>query len=126
MDGFGGYKNAAPAALPDAVTVMDPFHVVALAGQKLALCRQRVQQDTLGHRGRSGDPLYRVRRTLRTRLALLTDRQRARLEAVFAAEEHVAVSVTWFAYQQIIAAYADQNRERGSATLTAVIDRLRT
>ncbi len=32
MDGFGGYKNAAVEQLPEAVTVMDPFHVVALAG----------------------------------------------------------------------------------------------
>ena len=126
MDGFGGYKNAATAALPDAVTVMDPFHVVALAGHKLDLCRQRVQQDTLGHRGRTGDPLYRARRTLRTRLALLTEKQRTRLEAVFAAEEHIAVEVTWWAYQQIIAAYADENHQRGKTLLTAVIDRLRT
>ncbi len=59
MDGFGGYKNAATTAVLDAVTVMDPFHVVALAGTKLDLCRQRVQQDTTGHRGRGGDPLYR-------------------------------------------------------------------
>jgi transposase len=57
MDGFGGYKTAATTALPDAVTVMDPFHVVALAGTKLDLCRQRVQQETCGHRGRTGDPL---------------------------------------------------------------------
>ena len=126
MDGFGGYKNAATDAVPDAVTVMDPFHVVALAGHRLDLCRQRVQQDTLGHRGRAGDPLYRARRTLRTRLALLTDRQRSRLEAVFAADEHVAVEVAWWAYQQIIAAYADQNRQRGKTLLAAVIDRLRT
>ncbi|MDF2713030.1 MAG: family transposase [Nonomuraea muscovyensis] len=125
MDGFGGYKAAAVEALPDAVTVMDPFHVVALAGHKLDLCRQRVQQDTLGHRGRSGDPLYGVRRTLRTRLALLTERQRARLEAVFAAQEHVAVTVTWWVYQQIIAAYADEDRRHGKALLTAVIDALR-
>lgn len=126
MDGFGGYKNAVTDALPDAVTVMDPFHVVALAGHKLDLCRQRVQQDTLGHRGRIGDPLYRVRRTLRTRLELLTDKQRTRLEAVFACEEHVAVEVTWWAYQQIIAAYADDDRHRGKTALAAVIDRLRT
>lgn len=105
---------------------MDPFHVVALAGHKLDLCRQRVQHDTLGHRGRTGDPLYRARRTLRTRLGLLTDRQRTRLEAVFAADEHVAVEVTWWAYQQIIAAYADQDRRRGKALLSGVIDRLRT
>jgi transposase len=60
IDGFGGYKNAAAHAVSDAVTVMDPFHVVALAGTKLDLCRQRVQQDTTGHRCRTGDPLYRV------------------------------------------------------------------
>lgn len=125
MDGFGGYKSAATEALPDAVTVMDPFHVVALAGHKLDLCRQRVQQDTLGHRGRSGDPLYRVRRTLRTRLGLLSDRQRARLETVFGYDEHVAVEVTWWAYQQIIAAYETADRARGKTLLTAVIDRLR-
>jgi transposase len=125
MDGFGGYKNAAVEALPDAVTVMDPFHVVALAGHRLDLCRQRVQQDTMGHRGRSGDPLYRVRRTLRTRLSLLTDRQRTRLEAVLAAEEHAPVEVTWWVYQQVIAAYADDNRQRGKTLLTSVIDTLR-
>lgn len=125
MDGFGGYKNAATEELPDAVTVMDPFHVVALAGHKLDLCRQRVQQDTRGHRGRSGDPLYQVRRTLRTRVGLLTDRQRSRLETVFAGEEHIAVEVTWWAYQQIIAAYADQDRRRGKTALAAVIDRIR-
>lgn len=45
---------------------------------------------------------------------------------MFAADEHVAVEVTWWAYQQIIAAYADQNRQRGKTLLSAVIDRLRT
>ena len=58
MDGFAGYKTAAAAVVPDAVTVMDPFHVVALAGAKLDLIRQRIQQQTLARRGRTGDPLY--------------------------------------------------------------------
>ena len=58
MDGFTGYKTAAVEAIEQVVTVMDPYHVVALAGEKLDLCRQRIQQETLGHRGRSGDPLY--------------------------------------------------------------------
>lgn len=57
MDGFGGYKTAATDQLPEATAVMDPFHVVALAGAKLDLCRQRIQQQTCGHRGRTGDPL---------------------------------------------------------------------
>jgi len=125
MDGFGGYKNAASTALPEAVTVMDPFHVVALAGAKLDLCRQRVQQDTRGHRGRSGDPLYRARRTLRTRTALLTNRQSVRLDTVFALDDHAAVEVTWWVYQQIITAYADPNPQTGKTLLTKVIDMIR-
>ena len=72
MDGFGGYKTAAADQLPEATAVMDPFHVVALAGAKLDVCRQRIQQQTCGHRGRAGDPLYGVRRILRTRLPLLS------------------------------------------------------
>ena len=60
MDGFGGYKTAATEALPEATAVMGPFHVVALAGAKLDLCRQRVQQATCSRRGRAGDPLYTV------------------------------------------------------------------
>ena len=35
------YKTAATEVVPDAVTVMDPFHVVALAGAKLDLIRRR-------------------------------------------------------------------------------------
>jgi transposase len=41
MDGFTGFKTAAAEELPDAVTVMDPFHVVRLAGDALDTCRRR-------------------------------------------------------------------------------------
>ncbi len=44
MDGFTGFKTAAAEKLPDAVEVMDPFHVVQLAGDALDRCRQRVQE----------------------------------------------------------------------------------
>ena len=61
MDGFTGFKTAAAEEIPQAVAVMDPFHVVALGGEALDRCRQRIQQVTCGHRGRSGDPLYGIR-----------------------------------------------------------------
>lgn len=38
MDGFTGYHSAAKAALPQARTVMGPFHVVHLAAEKLTVC----------------------------------------------------------------------------------------
>ena len=95
MDGFAGFKTATTEELPDAVAVMDPFHVVRLAGDALDRCRRRVQQDLHGHRGRKDDPLYRARRTLHTGADLLTDRQRERLTALFGIEDHVQVEATW-------------------------------
>jgi len=74
MDGFTGFKTATTEELPDATAVMDPFHVVRLAGDALDRCRCRVQQNLHGHRGRSRDPLYRARRTLHTGADPLTDR----------------------------------------------------
>lgn len=117
MDGFTGFKTAAAEMLPDAVEVMDPFHVVQLAGDALDRARQRVQQDTLGHRGHAGDPLYGVRRALHTGQPMLTDRQRARIEAVFAVDEHVEVEATWAVYQRIVAAYRHPDRAAGKREL---------
>ncbi len=126
MDGFGGYKTAATDVVPDATAVMDPFHVVALAGAKLDLCRQRIQQQTCGHRGRSGDPLYRVRRTLRTRYPLLNSRQKP-AGSRFRRRCPLAVElVTWGVYQRLIAAYAHPDPRRGKTMMTAIIDTLRT
>lgn len=95
MDGFTGFKTAATEELPKATAVMDPFHVVRLAGDALDVCRRRVQTDIFGRRGRKDDPLYKARRTLHTGAGLLTDRQHARLEALFAISEHVEVEATW-------------------------------
>ena len=122
MDGFTGFKTAAVDKLPDAVEVMDPFHVVQLAGDALDRCRQRIQQETTGHRGRSGDPLYASRRTLHTGEALLTDRQRRRLETLFGDDLHVQVEATWGVYQHVVAAYRDPDKQAGRVTLKKVID----
>ena len=124
MDGFTGFKTATSEELPDAVAVMDPFHVVRLAGEALDSCRRRVQQDTCGHRGRTGDPLYGARRTLHTGADLLTDKQKTRLEVLFAVDEHAAVEVTWRVYQQMIGAYRHPDRNQGRTLLTKLIDSL--
>ncbi len=121
MDGFTGFKTATSEELPDAVPVMDPFHVVRLAGDGLNRCRQRVQQTTTGHRGRAGDPLYKTRRTLHTGDDLLTEKQRARLEALFTAEEHLEVQATWGIYQRIVAAYREPDKRKGKEMMRIVI-----
>lgn len=125
MDGFSGFKSATTEELPEAVSVMDPFHVVQLAGEAMDDCRRRVQQETCGHRGRKGDPLYSARRTLHTGADLLTDKQHARLEALFAVEQHVAVEATWGIYQRMVAAYRQPDRSQGREQMQSVIDALR-
>jgi transposase len=95
---------------------------VALAGDALDRCRQRLQQQTCGHRGRTGDPLYGIRRFLRTGAELLTDRQQQRLTAVFADNAHVQVEATWGIYQRIVTAYRHPDRIAGKAALVKVVD----
>jgi len=124
MDGFSGFKTASTEELPDAVTVMDPFHVVRLAGNALDECRRRVQLATCGHRGRTTDPLYRSRRTLHTGADLLTDKQKARLTALFADDAHVEVEATWTIYQRTVAAYREPDRKKGATTMAALITTL--
>ena len=83
MDGFTGYATAVDHALPAARKVMDPFHVVHLAAEKLTGCRQRLQRETTGRRGRKDDPLYKHRRALLTRTDFLAERQKQRLDLLW-------------------------------------------
>ena len=126
MDGFSGFKSAATEELSAAVAVMDPFHVVRLAGDALDDRRRRVQQTTCGHRGRAGDPLYKSRRTLHTGEGLLTEKQQKRIEDFFDGDKHVEVEATWGAYQRMIAAYRDPERGEGKKLMVKLIDSLKT
>jgi transposase len=126
MDGFTGFKTAAAEEVPDATAVMDPFHVVRLAGDALDRCRRRVQLAIHGHRGRRDDPLYKSRRTLHTGAGLLTDRQIARLTTLFADDRHVEVEATWGIYQRMIAAYRHEDRRRGRELMVRLIESVST
>ncbi|MGI8590664.1 MAG: transposase, partial [Nakamurella sp.] len=88
----------------------------------LELCRRRIQQRTLGHRGRAGDPLYSARRTLSTGVDLLTDKQQQRISTLFANEAHLQVEATWGVYQVMVSAYRDPDRAAGKRKLQQLID----
>ena len=126
MDGFTGFKTAAAEEVPDAVAVMDPFHVVRLAGDALDQCRRRVQLAVHGHRGYRDDPLYKSRRTLHTGAGLLTDRQIDRLNRLFADDAHVEVEATWGIYQRMVAAYREPDHAIGKKLMTELIADLGT
>src|SRR5262249_54193046 len=82
--------------------------------------QKRVSRTRSG--GHKDDPLYAARRTLHTRADLLTEKQKARLAALFAVDEHVEVEVTWWIYQRMIAAYREPDREKGRDLMSKLID----
>jgi len=56
--------------------------------------------------------IHKARCALRTGASLLTDKQNARIEPVFAAEEHVEVEATWGIYQRMVAAYREPDKQK--------------
>ena len=124
MDGFTGFKSAAAEELPGARAVMDPFHVVHLAGNALDECRRRIQQELHHRRGRATSPLCKACRMLHTRSRLLTPRQQHQILDLFSGEEHVALEVTWSANQNIIDAYRSSYARAGKALMQAGINTL--
>lgn len=114
LDPFGGYKSAIDEQLQDATAVLDAFHVVKLGTAVVDEVRRRVQQDTTGHRGRKGDPLFGIQTILRAGAENLTDKQQARLaRAIEADERHEEVFVAWQCAQQLRAAYRQQDLSEG-------------
>lgn len=78
---MASYYNALIGGLDAPEVVVDAFHIVRLGNTVVDEVRRRVQQETLGHRGFKGDPLYGIRRTLLTGAERLTEHGRARLAA---------------------------------------------
>jgi transposase len=127
LDPFRGYASALAAQLPSTVRVLDPFHVVKLGLTCVDTVRQRVQQDTLGHRGLAGDPLFRCRRLLRRRHDRLSARQKTRLTAALDTGDPTGqVTAAWLISQRLMAGYADPDRAAGRTITEAAITAART
>jgi transposase len=106
LDPFRGYANAIHDGLPDAVAVLDAFHMVRLGTQVVDEVRRRVEQDTLSRRGHKHDPLYKIRGLLRYGVEHLTEKQQAKITACLDAGDPTdEVNITWQCYQQLRSIY---------------------
>jgi len=122
LDPFRGYANAIRDELPDAVAVLDAFHVVRLGTQVVDEVRRRVQQDTLGHRGHKDDPLYKIRGLLRHGVEHLTERQQTKITACLEqGDPHGEVNLAWQCYQQLRSIY-HAGADRGRKICQKVLD----
>jgi len=116
------YRTVFDTMLPDAVQVADPFHVVQLANHALDECRRRVQNDTLGHRGRRDDPLYRCRRQLVMAQERLTVDGRERLMGLLAAGDPAReVWFAWNAKEVVRQIYSHTDTEVATAWVAEIV-----
>lgn len=93
--------------LPNARLVVDHFHVCKLANAAIDDVRRRVQNQTLGHRGRKPDPLYRIRKLLLVAGHRLDETGAARLDAGLAAgDPYDEVACTYLAKELLRGVHA--------------------
>ena len=106
------YRVVFDTMLPHATQVADPFHLVKLANTKLDEVRRRVQNETLGHRGRKTDPLYRCRRLLTKADERLDDRGRSKLLGLLeAGDPKGEVRMAWHAKEVVRSIYDHTDAE---------------
>ncbi len=114
LDLSGAYRAAYNQALPNAVQIADPFHVVRLANLCLDRVRRRVQEETLGHRGRKDDDLYRIRKLLTLARERLDPRSEQKLTGLLqAGDPRGEVQAAWHAKETVRGIYQTSHPGEG-------------
>ena len=121
LDPFRGYANGLLTRLDHATVVLDHFHAVRLANEAVNDVRRRTQNETLGHRGRKGDPLYDIRRLLLVGHDRLDERAWQRLQAGLVGDRWGEVEAAYLAKEllrDVYAARGPAGRASGSSGST--------
>ena len=96
------FRAGLSPGLAHARRVADPFHVVRVANRCVDAVRRRVQNETLGHRGRKADPLFRIRKLLLTGSERLDERGTTRmLLALRVGDPHEELLGAWLAKESV-------------------------
>jgi transposase len=118
LDPWRGYASALVAPLGHATVVVDHFHAIKLANTVVDQTRRRVQQATLGHRGRKRDPLYGIRKLLVCAREQLSERGWRRLRAGLAAGDPSGeIAAAWQGKELLRAVYAASDPATARAAL---------
>ena len=104
------YRSGTSPHLDHAIRVADPFHVVRIANRCVDKVRRRVQNETLGHRGRKADPLYRIRKLLLAGYERLDERGHDRvLLGLRRGDPHDELLGAWLAKESVRDIYLTEN-----------------
>ncbi len=108
--------------LDHATRVADPFHVVRVANRCLDKVRRRVQNETLHHRGRKADPLYRIRKLLLSGSERLDERGHDRmLLGLRVGDPHDEVLGAWLAKESVRDIYLAEDPDEAAVLIDKAI-----
>jgi transposase len=114
------YRAGLAGRLDHATRVADPFHVVRVANRCLDTVRRRVQNETLGHRGRQHDPLYRIRKIMLAGAERVDERGHERmLLGLRIGDPHDEVLGAWLAKESVRDLYLTDE----AATAATLLDK---
>jgi transposase len=123
IDPHEGYRSAVKGSsvLDEVTIVVDPFHIVRLANAAVTKCRQRVQQETTGHRGRKNDPLYKVHKLLLMGAERVDERGWKRInDALRYGDPDGLVQDCWVAKEYVRDIYLTNDRDVAATALDTV------
>jgi transposase len=116
------YRSGLSPHLSHARRVADPFHVTRVANRTLDQVRRRVQNETLGHRGRNVDPLFRIRKLLLRGDERLDERGRDKMLAGLRfGDPHDEVLGAWLAKEAVRSVYLVEDAEEAAVLLDNAI-----
>jgi transposase len=116
------YRSGLHPHLSHARRVADPFHVVRVGNRMVDEVRRRVQSETMGHRGRKDDPLYRVRKLLVVGDERLTESGREKLmEALRRGDPYDEVVGAWLAKEACRSIYMQDDVDEAARILDDTI-----
>src|SRR5947209_7471063 len=116
------YRVGLHPHLGHARRVADPFHVVRVGNRCLDKVRRRVQQETLQHRGRKADPLYRIRKLLLAGAERLDERGHDRmLLGLRVGDPHDEVLGAWLAKESVRDVYLSEDPAEAAVLIDKAI-----
>lgn len=108
--------------LDHATRVADPFHVVRVANRCVDKVRRRVQNETLGHRGRKRDPLYRIRKLLLSGAERLDEQGHERvLLGLRVGDPHDELLGAWLAKESVRDVYLTDDVDEATLLIAKAI-----
>jgi transposase len=117
------YNAVFKVVTPKATRVIDRFHVMRHALLAVDQVRRRVQQQREGHRGRTGDPLYKARKLLVIKATANDPALSSRLEGLLAlGDPEGEVAFAYGVKEAVARFYETTDAEAAADLLRDIID----